>query len=108
MDDMLKLASELGRKIADGPRFKALRDAENAVEQDKDSHELLKSAEEQRTKIAMLEARQEPVSPEDKHKMRDLNEAVRASDRLNALIRAQADYMELMNRVNAAIRKELE
>jgi len=107
MEEIVRLARELGRNIARHERFLSLREAEKAVEEDGETRELLRRAQEQREKVARLEAEGKPVEPEDKRALQRLNEAVRDNAKLQHLARAQADYMELMNRVNAAIRAEL-
>jgi len=108
MDEVLRLASELGRRIAQHERFLSLREAERLVEEDAATRELLCEAEEHRQRIAYLEAEGRPVEPEVKRTLRRLEEEIRMNDKLQVLARAQADYMELMNEVNAAIRAEMD
>ena len=108
MDKALELATDLGKCIAAGERFRNLRSAEAAVEADSDARSMLTAVENQRKKIADLEARNQPIAPEEKREMQRLDEALRSSDTLQALVRAQADYMEMMNRINKAIRKQLD
>ncbi len=40
----------------------------------------------------------------DKKEMKRLSDAVHTNEKLQRLVRAQADYMELMSKVNSAIR----
>ena len=108
MDDILRLASDLGERIANHERFQKLRTAESAVQADKVAQDLVTSADEQRRKVAELEASQQPVEPEDKHELIRLEEAIRGNENLQGLARAQADFMELMNKVNRAIREKLD
>ena len=108
MDEILDLASNLGGLISQHERFKKLRAAEDAVNADEETHNLVRALDEQRAKIAELEASQKPIEPEDKRELQRRTEAVHASPKLQELARAQADYMELMNRVNEAIREKLD
>ena len=107
MDDILRLASDLGEHISTHERFQKLRGAEAAVQADEVAGDLIKSADAQRRKIAELEAKQQPVEPEDKHELARLEEAIRENENLQGLLRAQADFMELMGKVNRAIREKL-
>ena len=108
MDEIVNLASNLGGLISQHERFKKLRATEDAVNADEETRDLVRALDEQRAKIAELEAKQQPVEPEDKHELRRCTEAVHANPKLQDLARAQADYMELMNRVNQAIREKLD
>jgi len=107
MDDLLRLAAQLGRTIAAHERFQTLRRAEDAVAADAATRALLLQRETQMRKIARLEKEQKPVEPEDKHEMLRLNEAVHDNAALQTLARAQADYVEMMRRINDAIQGEL-
>jgi len=108
MENILSLATELGQRIARHERYVQLRAAEDAADADQETKDLLAAFEAQRKKMADLEAKQQPIEPNDKHELQRLDNAVHASQSLQRLAKAQADYMELMNRVNAAIRKELD
>lgn len=108
MQEILSLASRLGRRIAGHERFAKLRSLEDAVESDKEARSLLESLERQRRKIAQLEAETKPISPEDKRELQRLGDAVHADPKLQDLMKAQADFMEMMNKVNEAIRAELD
>ena len=108
MDDILQLASDLGERIANHERFQKLRATESAVQADEVAGDLVKSSDAQRRKIAELEAKQQPVEPADKHEMMRLDEAIRENENLQGLVQAQADFMELMNKVNRAIREKLD
>ncbi len=108
MEQMLKLANDLGKQIAESERFKALRQAELTVRNDAETHELLEAAERQGKLIAEREGAQKPIEPDEKHEMERLNEALSANDNLRALATAQADYLQLMKRVDEAIREQLD
>jgi len=108
MEEILTLASDLGKLIAKQERYLKLREAEDAAAADKETSGLLESFERQRRKVAELEVAQAPVEPEDKRELQRLSDAVHTRPVLQNLAKAQADYMEMMNKVNAAIRRELD
>jgi len=108
VQEIMSLAADLGKRIAAHERFLKLRAAETTVDADEDTRQLVRRMEEQRAKIAELEARQQPVEPAEKRKLQEMADAVHSNAKLQELARAQADYMELMERVNGAIRKALE
>jgi cell fate (sporulation/competence/biofilm development) regulator YlbF (YheA/YmcA/DUF963 family) len=108
MDHLIKKADELGRSIAASERFKSLRTAEDAVGEDEATRKVLEAANAQRDRLARLEAEQKPIEPADKREMERLNQAVHGNEKLQALAKAQADYLEMMNKVNEAIRAKLE
>ena len=108
MEDALAAASELGRQIAQHEVFRRLRAAEDAVRKDADAQSLLKDFDLQRRKIEDLEGARKPVEPADKREMIRLSDAVHNSPKLQELVRAQADYMELMSRVNKTIQEALD
>lgn len=108
MEEILKLALDLGKQIAKQERYIRLREAEDSASVDKETGEALESYERQRRKVAQLEADKKPVEPEDKRELQRLSDAVHSNPVLQNLAQAQADYMELMSRVNQAIRRELD
>jgi cell fate (sporulation/competence/biofilm development) regulator YlbF (YheA/YmcA/DUF963 family) len=107
MEKALAAAAELGKQIAQDDAFRRLRAAEEAVQGDEASQKILQDFDRQRRKIEDLEQSGKPVEPEDKHEMIRLSDAVHSAPKLQELVRAQADYMELMNRVNKAIQQAL-
>jgi cell fate (sporulation/competence/biofilm development) regulator YlbF (YheA/YmcA/DUF963 family) len=107
MEEALAAAAELGKQIAQDESFRSLRAAEEAVQGDAASQKILQDFDRQRRKIEDLERDGKPVEPEDKHEMIRLSDAVHSAPKLQELVRAQADYMELMNKVNKAIQQAL-
>ena len=107
MKDALAAAAELGKQIAQDQAFRRLRAAEEAVQGDAASQKILNEFDHQRRKIEDIERARKPVEPEDKHEMIRLSDAVHGAPKLQELVRAQADYMELMNRVNKTIQQAL-
>ncbi len=108
MDDIIALASQLGDLVARHERRRRLQSAESAVQEDAEARGLLERMEDQRLKIATLEAQTKPVEPQDKRELQHLVEAVHSNSTLQELARARADYAEMMNKVNSAIRAKLD
>ena len=103
MDQVAEAAERLGRMICQTTRYRELRAAEEALKETPDSERLYRERQEQAQKVAELEAAQKPIGPADKRRLLDLTEGVRSDELLQRLIRAQADYIEMMNRVNRAV-----
>ncbi len=108
MERLLALAEKLGKLIAETDRYKALKSAEAAMRADAKAEESLKALREIETMIAGKERDMKPIEVEDKRKLASLREQVHSSETLQRLAKAQADYLEMMNRVNHAIRQALE
>ena len=107
MEHILKLARDLGKQIAKHERFQALRQAEETVRNDAETRDLLAAAERQRKSLAEKESARKPIEPAEKHEMQRLNEALETNENLQPLAKAQADYLQLMKRVDEAIREQL-
>ena len=105
--DVLDKARTLGEALAAHPRIREYTAANRAVADDATAHSLLQSFGEQAARIRELEASQKPVEVADKQKLADIEKRMSANDALKRLMRAQADYIELMNRVNEAMEAPL-
>ncbi len=107
MEEILAGAAELGRRIAASDVFARLRRSESAIQADEAARKLLNDFQAQRLRVDELESSGKPVEVEDKHRIRDLADAVHSHPKLQELLRAQADYLEMMGRVNRTIQGEL-
>jgi len=103
LDEIIDQARELGRKIAAHPRTKDFLAAARAVAEDRQAQDLLKTYQEAVNKIRTLQSAGKPIEPEDKRKVADAERGVAGDEKLKAMMKHQADYMELMQRVNGAI-----
>jgi len=103
MQDILDLARKLGTAIAASPRYQALQDMRKKLREDPAATQLLRDFQEQAHKIAVLEAETKPVEVYDKHRLADLQTKIVAHPVLKEWMRVQADFSELMNRVNRAM-----
>jgi cell fate (sporulation/competence/biofilm development) regulator YlbF (YheA/YmcA/DUF963 family) len=107
LQELVRDARALGEKLAANPRVKAYFAAQRAVQEDAAAQALLQEYSAHGEHLRQLEAAQKPVEVADKHKMQDLENRVRATESLKELMRTQADYIELMNRVNTAMSEPL-
>ena len=107
MEKALAAAAELGRQLAQEEAFLRLRAAESAVQGDAAAQKTLEDLQRQRRKIESLESARQPVEPEEKRELLRLTDAAHGDPKLQELVRAQADYMEMMNRINQTIQRAL-
>ena len=107
MDEILKLAEQLGEAIASDARYKASLEIQEKLEQDEAARKLLGEYNEQQIKIAELERDTKPVEPEDKHKLEDLRTQVTSNELIKQLSAARFEFANLMRQVDEAIQSKL-
>jgi cell fate (sporulation/competence/biofilm development) regulator YlbF (YheA/YmcA/DUF963 family) len=107
VSDCIELATRLGKAIADSPQAAALRAARDALNARPEIAAMLQDYHQQAEKVAKLEEEQKPVEVEDKHKLQSLNDQLVSSDAFKQFQAAQVDYVDLMRKVDEALRKEL-
>lgn len=107
MDEILQQARRLGRAIHDSPQARALRQAQKAFDDDPDAGKLFEEAREQMDKVRRLEQANQPVEVADKHRLDELQNRLAASETFKRYSSAQVDYLDLMRKVDQAMRDEL-
>lgn len=108
MDEILEVARKLGEAVARSERYGTLRAASEAMQADDAAMKLRADYDAVVTSIQESLAEGRPVEPEDKRREAQLREQVTRTPCIVAVLRAQADFHELMNRVNDAIQKQIE
>jgi cell fate (sporulation/competence/biofilm development) regulator YlbF (YheA/YmcA/DUF963 family) len=103
MEQLLDLADQLGRAIAAHDRFQALRIAEKNVSENEAANRAQTELEAHMNYLSGLERAGKPIEVADKRKLERLQNEFRSQPVLQNLIKAQADYLEMMNRVNETI-----
>ena len=103
MEDIVAAAKELGRKIAAHPRCAEFMAAARAVAEDREAQAILRAYQDQARKIQMSEAAGKPIEVVDKHQLAECEMNVATNEKLKAMMKHQANYVEMMNRINAAI-----
>ena len=101
MDAILELADRLGKSIGADSRTQRMAEVRAAFE----NRQLLGDYEKQQRKIHELESQGMRIEPDDKRRLADLHAKVAGSEVLKALVKAQADYLELMTTVSQRIEK---
>ncbi len=107
MQELIEQATKLGKMIAEHERTTLLRQAQQAVDSDPSAETLVTEYKAQAEKIQKLEANQQPVEVEDKHKLRELDEKISENKNLIALTRRQADYIQMMNTINETLSTQM-
>ncbi len=103
MEDIITHARELGKKIAAHPRCSNFMNATRKVSADPEAQRILGEYQQQVAKLRQLEAEQKPVEVDDKQKLSSCETAVAGSEPLKEMMKHQADYVEMMTRINSAI-----
>ncbi len=107
MDSVLDLARRLGQEIRSHERYRLLRDAELKVMADPQAAKIQEDLGRQLEKMHDLESEMKPIEVEDKRELARLQQLARSNPALQQLLKVQADYFEMMNRVNRTILTEL-
>ncbi len=102
-EDVLQQARALGEALAKHPRVVGFLDARARFEQDQDAQRLLVDYQRQAQRIQQLQRDGKPIEVADKHKLSELEGRMSSNDVLKEMMRRQADYVELMNRVQQAL-----
>ena len=103
MDKILDEARRLGDLIREHPSYQRLREADAAVRDDAEATKALEAYNEAATTVQQKEQMGQPVEVEEKRTLETRRDAVVASDTIKAFSQAQADYADLMRRMNEAI-----
>lgn len=103
MQDILNLAKRLGRRIAEHPRTAAYLEAQKALRDDLEARAVFDQFHKQIEHIRSLERSGKPVEPTEKRKLEECEQKIASNPTLKRFMRAQADYVELMTRVERAM-----
>ncbi len=107
MDEILELASKLSTAIVKHDRYKMFKEAEEQLKKDNVAKKISEKLEKQSKKIYELEKNSKAIEIEDKKNLQQLKEEVASSPSIQKFLKAQADYVELMKRVNECIKTRL-
>jgi cell fate (sporulation/competence/biofilm development) regulator YlbF (YheA/YmcA/DUF963 family) len=103
METIITQARELGKQIAAHPRATLFFNAAKAVSEDKAAQDILREYQENLRKLQEQEQTGKPIEPEQKRKLADLQTKAAGDDKIKLMMKHQADYLELMHRINGAI-----
>ena len=107
MSDITDLAVQLGKAIASSPEALKLREARKGMETEGDTMRLLQEFQKQSDKIAELESQNKPIEVADKRAFQEMHDKLIAQSTFKKYTAAQVDYIDLMRRVNDALRRQL-
>ncbi|MFQ5411635.1 MAG: YlbF family regulator [Phycisphaerae bacterium] len=103
MEAIIADARRLGKKIAEHPRMTTFMSAAKAVAENEEAQGILRRYQDLTEKVQGLERNNQPIEPGDKRAMSESEAQVASNDLLKKMIQAQADYLEMMKRVNDAM-----
>jgi cell fate (sporulation/competence/biofilm development) regulator YlbF (YheA/YmcA/DUF963 family) len=106
MEEILELAANLGKRVAVDSRARRLHQARTSFEGNLEARQLISDYEHQQQRIAELEYSGRPIEPEEKRRLTELHQKVTANAVLKELLKAQADYVELMTLISERIERE--
>jgi len=107
MEKVLELAARLGQEIRAHERHRLLREAEKNVLADPEARKIQDDLEKQLLRMRDLERQMKPVEVADKRELSRLQDLARSNPGLQELLKVQADYFEMMDKVNSTILREL-
>ncbi len=107
-DEIIAEAGKLGKLIVQTASSKAFLANRELLETDKQAQEIVEDYQRQVQKIGELERGGKPIEPEDKHKLTELQQKVASNETLKSWMKAQADFSELMGKVNKAISEQFQ
>ena len=102
-EEILSLARQLGEAISRHPRYVKLREADERVRADKSATDALDAYNKAAEELGRKEQSGRPIEVEDKRRLRSLQETVAANETVKAFMVSQADYAEMMRKMNDAI-----
>jgi len=105
--EIIDQARKLGSMIAQSAPAAKLREAKAALNQDTAATTLLTEYQKQAMKIGQLEEQNKPIEVEDKRKLQETQSKLVSMDVFKKFTAAQVEYIDIMRKVNEALRKEL-
>jgi cell fate (sporulation/competence/biofilm development) regulator YlbF (YheA/YmcA/DUF963 family) len=106
-EDILAQAGRLGKMIADSPEAGKLKEAQKALEAEPELKQLLQDTQQHMDKMSQLESSGQPIEVDDKRRLQELQNQLIASETFKQFTAAQVEYVDLMRKVNEAMRSEL-
>jgi len=107
MEEIVTQAEKLGETIARHARCRALAEAREAFDKDEAAKKLQEDYDAAAQALQKKAATGGVLEPEEKRREADLRGQLAANETLSALLRAQADFHELMVVVNQALERAI-
>ena len=102
-DEIIAEAGKLGQLIVQTAASKAFLANRELLEADTQALEMVEDYQRQVQKMGELERGGKPIEPEDKRKLSEVQQNMASNETLKNWMKAQADFSELMSKVNKAI-----
>jgi cell fate (sporulation/competence/biofilm development) regulator YlbF (YheA/YmcA/DUF963 family) len=103
MNDIVQKAEVLGKAIAASERYQAMQSAKKAIEGEPELQKDISEMNALQDKLGALQRDGKPIEPEDKKALQAVEERVTSHKKFQQMLRTEADFSELMHRVNRAI-----
>jgi cell fate (sporulation/competence/biofilm development) regulator YlbF (YheA/YmcA/DUF963 family) len=108
MQEILAKAADLAQAIKKSKVYRSLLAAQDRLEKDGATKKLMQDFDEQSRQIREKEKKLTPVEVEDKRKLQQLRDQMQSNELVQELLRAQADYAQMMAKVNETIEMALQ
>jgi len=108
MQEVYRKAEELAEEILQSKQYKQLLESESLAEGNAEVQDLIKQYNDRATKIAEKEKNTQPIEPDEKRQLQTLMGQMQSNQLLQNLLKAQADYAQLMNKINEILSNKLE
>lgn len=105
--ELLEQARALGRKLASHERIRAFLAARDAIGRDTDAQRAMADYQRQAEHLDRLAYEGKPIEVADKRKLTELERTLAANTVVKEFMRRQADQLELMHQVYAALEEPL-
>ena len=107
MEKILELAKQLGQEIANNKIAKQYFEASKALDEDADAQELIKQYEQQAQQLAMKERQAQPIEPQEKQKLADLQAKIAENPKIKQWMQEQVEYVNLLRKVNETVMAQM-
>ena len=107
MEKILELAKQLGQEIANDSIAKQYFDASKSLDGNSEAQELIKQYEQQAQQLAMKERQAQPVEPQEKQKLSDLQTQIAENPTIKQWMQAQVEYVNLLRKVNETVMAQM-
>ena len=102
-DQIVKTAENLGKMISEHQAAKKHAEAQEKLADDIETQRLINDLERYAQSLAEKQSQGKPIEVEDKHKLKELQDAMAGNKVVRELQTAQMNYLDLMRLVNNVI-----
>ncbi len=103
LEAVLKQAQQLGEAIVAQPEVQAFLAAQQRLRGDEEAQQMLMEYQGVAEQVQKLQATNQPIEPDLKQQLAACEGKMASQDTLKDMMRAQADYLEVMGKINQAM-----